>query len=146
MSWIPSIARLPGRRGVAVPADLAAEAHDDEIYVASQWQLMWWKFRRHRMAVVAGWIVIALYLVAVVVEFLAPYDPEAQDVRFAYQPPSGIHVVDGEGNFHARPFVYGMTRKRDLTTLSLVFAEDTGVIHPIGILVPGAPYKLWGII
>ena len=143
MSWIT---RLPGQRGAALPTDAVARARDDEIYVASQWQLIWWKFRRHKMALVASWVVIALYVVAIFVEVLAPYDPEAQDVRFVYQPPTGIHFFDTEGNFHARPFVYGMSRKRDLTTLSLVFTEDTNTIHPIGFLVSGNPYKLWGII
>jgi peptide/nickel transport system permease protein len=151
MSWIPSIARWPGRRppvpaAVAIPADALADVRDDEIYVASQWQLMWWKFRRHRAALVGAGFVLLLYFVAIFCELLAPYDPEAQDVRFAYSPPTAIRFVDAEGNFHARPFVYGTTRKRDLNTLSLVFAEDTSVIHPIGILVPGPSYKLWGLI
>ena len=26
----------------------------ERFYRASQWQLMWWKFRRHRIAVIAG--------------------------------------------------------------------------------------------
>jgi peptide/nickel transport system permease protein len=146
MSWIPGLARLPGRRAIALPVDAVATVPDDEIYVASQWQLMWWKFRRHKMALIASWIVIGLYLVAIFVEPLAPYDPEQQDVRFAYQPPTTIRFVDSEGNFHLRPFIYGMTRKRDLNTLSLVFAEDPNVIHPIGILVPGTPYTLLGFI
>jgi peptide/nickel transport system permease protein len=146
VSWIPGIARLPGRRTAAVPAEPDGSLRDDEIYVASQWQLMWWKFRRHRLALLASFVVLALYLVAIFVEFLAPYDPEQQDVRFAYAPPTAIRFVDDEGNVHLRPFVYGLTRQRDLQTLSLVFREDRSVIHPIGVLVPGAPYRLLGVV
>lgn len=131
---------------VALPGDVLTEVRDDQIYVASQWQLMWWKFRRHKAALAGAGVVILLYLVAIFCEPLAPYDPEAQDVRFAYNPPTAIRFVDTEGNFHLRPFVYATTRKRDLNTLQLVFAEDTSTMHPLGILVPGAPYKLWGVV
>ena len=97
------------------PADIAEEQETDErAYIASQWQLMWWKFRRHRLAMICGVVVICLYLVAAFVEPIAAYDPEAQDVRQAYRPPTAIHFVDAQGNFHLRPFVYGTTQKRDL--------------------------------
>src|SRR5690349_18023578 len=50
----------------------------ERVNVASQWTLMWWKFRKHRLAVLSLWIVAALYLAAVFVELIAPYDPEQQ--------------------------------------------------------------------
>ena len=67
------------------PAEVERLSPDQErFYTASQWQLMWWKFRRHKMALVGAGVVLGLYLVAIFVEPLAPYDPEQQDVRFAY--------------------------------------------------------------
>jgi peptide/nickel transport system permease protein len=118
----------------------------EKVYVASPRQLMWWKFRRHRLALACGVVVAVLYVVAVFVEFLSPYDPDQQDVRFAYQSPTAIHFVDADGNVHLQPFVYGTTRKRDLETLTLVFADDTSKLYPIQLFVQGSPYLLWGLI
>ncbi len=117
-----------------------------DLRVASQWQLMWLKFRRHRLAVVCGVIVLLLYGVAAFAEFLAPYNPETQNARNAYHPPTLVHFIDAEGRFHLRPFVYGSVSKRNLTTLELEFAEDTRTIHPIQFLVKGEPYLLWGLV
>lgn len=122
------------------------EAADENLYVASQWQLMWWKFKRHRLAMVAGVVVILLYVIALFVEPIAAYDPEQQDTRHAYKPPTIIHFVDADGKFHLRPFVYGMTQKRDLETLALVYNENTGQVYPIRFFVRGVPYKLWGLV
>ena len=59
----------------------------EKIFVASPRQLMWWRFRRHRMALLSGVVLILLYLVALTWEFLAPYDPLRHDVQSAYAPP-----------------------------------------------------------
>lgn len=116
----------------------------EQIYVAPQWKLMWWKFRKHRMAVVSGGVLIVLYLAAIFCEFVAPYDPESFSTRYTLAPPSRIHFFDTEGNFRG-PFIYGLKRERDPITLRPVFVEDTSDIHPIRLFSPGQPYKLWGI-
>ena len=88
---------LPG-----VDAEEEAEA-----YGASQWQLVWWKFRKHRMAMTAGLVIIGLYIVAVFCEFLAPYTLEYRQVKYAFAPPQRLHLVSDEG-IHLWPFVYGI--------------------------------------
>ena len=118
---------------------------DEQVYVASQWQLMWWKFRKHRLAMASTAVVILLYLVALFAEPIATYDPETQDIRSSYLPPTRINFLDEQGKFHLVPFVYGVTQKRDLDTLALVYAEDTSVTYPLRFFVQGDPYKLWGI-
>jgi peptide/nickel transport system permease protein len=118
---------------------------DEKVFIASQWQLMWWKFRRHQLAMVAGVLVILLYLVALFAEPLSAYDPEMQDIRYSYIPPTVIHFIDEQGQFHLQPFVYGISQKRDLETLALVYAEDTSVAYPIQFFVKGDPYKIWGV-
>lgn len=145
MSWIQRIAGLC-RRNQQVDADGLTATNDERVLVASQWQLMWWKFRRHKLALISGVVVLLLYLVAALVEFIAPYDPDLQDTRHAYQPPTAIHFVDDAGRFHLRPFIYGTTRKRDLETLTLVFAEDKSKIYPIQLFAKGRPYRLFGVI
>jgi peptide/nickel transport system permease protein len=124
---------------------VAGEEAGERVFVASQWQLIWWRFRKHRLAVISSVIVIFIYLIAIFAEFVAPYDPNVQNARSAYQPPSVIRFVDEDGVFHLRPFIYGIETERDLETLSLVFVEDTSIRHDIHLFVRGTPYNLWGI-
>jgi peptide/nickel transport system permease protein len=116
---------------------------DEDIYVASYIQLMWWRFRKHRMALLSGVLVVILYGVAAFAEFVAPYDPEQSFVQYKYVPPVKIHIIDAEGNLR-RPFVYKIVRERDPETLRNIYTEDTTIVHPIRFLVPGTEYELWG--
>ncbi len=119
-------------------------ARAEQLYVAPQWKLMWWKFRKHRLAMISGVVLIVFYLAAIFCEFVAPYDPESFSTRYTLAPPSRIHLFDAEGNFRG-PFIYGMKRERDPVTLRPMFVEDLSVIHPIRLFSPGQPYKLWGV-
>ncbi len=33
----------------------------ERYYMASQWQLMWWKLKRHRLAVIFGIVLLIMY-------------------------------------------------------------------------------------
>jgi len=121
---------------------LAAEGA--EVYTASQWRLMWWKFRKHRLAVAGGFVVLALYVTALFCEFLAPYPLEARDVAYAYAPPQRFHFFSEDG-FHLRPFVYGLKCKRHPETLRKIYVEDRTRRYPIRLFVRGKPYRLWGL-
>src|SRR5215207_6595527 len=128
---------------VSIPAGLEKVGSAEQIYVAPQWKLMYWKFRKHRMAVISVFVLALFYLVATFCEFVAPYDPEAVATRFTSAPPTRLHLFDSNGTFRG-PFIYGSKRDRDPVTLRPTFVEDTSVIHPIGLFVRDAPYKLWG--
>jgi len=123
---------------------LAPEVVQDTISVASQWQLMWWKFRKHKMAIAGSVLLIILYLVALFCEFLAPYEPHRYDVKYAFAPPQLFHFIDKEG-FRLRPYVYGLKGTRDPETLRLVFEIDKTKKLPVHFFVHGDPYKFWGI-
>lgn len=114
------------------------------IYVAPQWLLMWWKFRRHKMALVSVFVLAAFYLAAIFCEFVAPYDPEVFSTRYTLAPPSQIHLFDSSGAFRG-PFIYGTKRDRDPETLRPIFTEDTSQVYPIRLFLRGEPYKLWGM-
>jgi len=134
------------RQEQLVVAERAALREEGErVFVASQWQLMWWRFRKHKMALVSGAILILLYSVALFAEFVAPYDPHKYDVKFTYAPPTRLHFIDEAGRFHLRPFVYGLKQERDPKTMKMLFAEDRTKIYPLRFFVRGAPYKLWGL-
>ncbi|NMB11436.1 MAG: ABC transporter permease [Firmicutes bacterium] len=117
---------------------------DEDIYVASQWQLMRWKFRKHRLANVSLVVLIVIYFLAIFCEFFAPYDPNHYDIRFTYAPPQKIRFV-GKNGFSLRPFVNGYKREIDPETLRRKYAPDPDIEHPIYFFVKGNPYKLWGL-
>jgi peptide/nickel transport system permease protein len=113
--------------------------------VASQWQLMWWKFRKHKMAMIAGPILIFLYLCAIFADILAPTVPLKRYTNYKNCPPTKIHFVDKEAGFSFRPFVYDMKMDVNPETFKREFTEDTSTKFPIYFFVKGEPYKFWGL-
>ena len=122
-----------------------ARTAQEKIYVASQVQLMWWKFRKHRMAIVSGVLVLILYLMAIFADFVAPYDPNETDTGFLYVPPRSIHFY-GPNGFSLRPFVYGLELHVDDESYRKTYTDDVSVQYPIHFFVRGSPYKMWGLI
>jgi peptide/nickel transport system permease protein len=119
-----------------------AEA-EDRIAVATQLQLTWWRFRKHKLAVLSLFVVILFYLVAVFADFLAYADPEASDARRGYIPPQSIHWFDSDGSF--RPYVHGLLGVRDLRTFKLVYRVDESRKVYIRFFAEGYPYYLFGL-
>ena len=112
----------------------------------SYWGLVWWKFKRNRVAVFGGLLLLTSYITFVLIpEFVAPYDLNRTS-DYAEAPPTKLHFVDAEGNFHARPFVYGMEQKLDFKTRARTYVEDTTRMYPLYWFVKGDPYKLFGLI
>src|SRR5687768_9917775 len=80
--------------------------------IASQWQLMWWKFRRHKLAMV-GLALLGLFLFFVLFpEFVSPYPPHQRDPGYVAGAPMSPRFVEVDGTFHFRPFVYGRKTER----------------------------------
>jgi peptide/nickel transport system permease protein len=118
---------------------------DEAFYRAGQWQLVWWKFRRHKLAQVAMVVLGILYFIAIFAEFVSPYDPQKRYKDYTAMAPTHVHIRDANGSFHL-PFVYAVKRDRDPVTLRPVYTEDTSAFYPIGLFVKGDPYKMWRII
>ena len=115
---------------------------DEEIFVAGQWRLMWWRFRKHRMAMVGAVFVIFFYSVAVFADFLAISDPRLSDVEVAYLEPQTIHWFDGGFSPHVKKVI----GDRDPETFKKVYTTDPDVNIPIRLFVRGYEYKLFGLI
>ncbi len=132
---------------MAVAAESANEIPVKQKQVSqSYWSLVWWKFKRNRVAVIGGIILVALYFSSVIIpEFLAPYKLEHTS-DWVETPPTSIHFMDEAGNFHLRPFVYGLEKKLDFATRARTYVEDTTKIFPIYFFVHGDAYKLLGFI
>ena len=144
--------RVRARHGITGPEeaiDLTPDVLPDAIaderhYYAGQWRLMWWRFRRHRMALISAFLLILLYLVAAFADFVAPYEATQRFRRYQQAPPSTIYWSD-ENGFRG-PFVYGLDQERHPVTLRLSFVEDREVILPLQFFVETEPYKLAGLV
>ena len=123
-----------------VISELTAE--QERYFLASQWQLMWWKFKRHKLAVVCAVFLLLAYGSIFISEFLAPYNLHARHVDFIFAPPQSLHLFH-EGSFIG-PFVYGSSYRLDMENLQRVYTEDTSKFHPIRFLCRGDSYKFWG--
>ena len=110
----------------------------------SQWDLMRIKFRRNRLAVVAGWVVLAVYLAVAFADFLSPYPINVKNELYVNAPPMRLRLFH-EGRL-TRPFVYPYRFEIDRKTFLRAFTTDKTVPQPIRLLVRGAPYRLLGII
>lgn len=116
---------------------------EERVAVATQWQLMWWRFRKHKLAMGATIVLIFFYLIAMNAEFAAYVDPEASDAQRSLMIPQPIHWFDN-GTFS--PHVFGMTGKRDLKTFKRVYAPDPNLKYPVRFFGPGFEYKWLGFI
>ena len=120
----------------------ALTPEQERYYMASQWKLMWWKFRRHRVAVISGAFLLVLYASILICEFLAPYDLHTRHVDFIYAPPQSVHLFD-KGSL-VGPFVYGTNYRLDMQNLQRNYSENTEKIYRIGLFCSGDTYDFWG--
>ena len=127
--------------------EVALTAEQEKFYMASQWRLMWWKLRRHKIAVAAGIFLIILYLIAAFAELVAPYDLQHRDSRALYVPPQAIHLFH-EWKFIG-PFTYGYKSRFDLENGLWVHTPDTKRVDRVRFLCvggyKGADYRFWGL-
>ncbi len=110
------------------------------VVVASQWRLMWWKFRKHRLAMVSLVILICLYVLAFFAGFFAPHATDSYNRRYTQAPPQTIHWFDAEGNFG--PFVYGYRQETDPLTYRRTYTVDEETKIPLGFFVHGDSYRI----
>lgn len=119
-------------------------AQQERYFMASQWRIMWWKLRKHRLAVISGAILLVMYASTLFSEILAPYEQNTRNSRFLFAPPQTIHLFH-EGVFKG-PFVYGYTFTLDRRTLKRDYAENRAEIHPIRFFCLGDQYEFWGAV
>lgn len=126
---------------------LDQQVNAGQLQAAGQWAMVWNKFRKHRLAVVALFVVGFIYFVALFAEFLAPYDPGKFDPRYTFAPPQGIglFVDDGAGGSRFQPHVTGFDIVLNPTSFKREFTADPSQIIPIGFFVAGQSYKMWGL-
>lgn len=130
-----------------VPFDVqsveALTPEQEKFYLASQWKMMWWRLKRHHLAVVSGFILLLMYLSIVVSEVLAPYDLHTRNTEFIYAPPQAVHFFH-EGEF-VGPFVYGLDYKLNMDNLRREYTPNMDKVQPIRFFCQGDSYRMWGL-
>jgi peptide/nickel transport system permease protein len=138
---------IKGNAGAPPPGPEAHEyqinEEEERYYYASQRELIWWRFTRHKAAVVSGVLLILLYLCAIFAGFLSPYTKDTRFRDFQTAPPTKIHFIKPEGGF--QPHIFGYERELDPESFQWVFTEDTSQVYPIKFFTRGVPYKLLGL-
>jgi peptide/nickel transport system permease protein len=131
----------------ALTTDKLIPEKESRYSVAPQWKLIWWKFRKHRIAVISAIVIAVLYFVAICAEFVAPFDPEMSKAIYTYGPPQPLNLIDtSSGSPRLGAFVYGYKSTLDQVALRRVFVVDETQKIPVGFFVQGAPYKILGLI
>lgn len=115
---------------------------DEDFFIAGQWRLMWWRFRKHRVALISAVVVIVFYTLALFADFFAISDPRLSDVEVAYLSPQTIHWFDGGFNPHVKKVIGA----RDPVSFKKVYTTDPEVNIPIRLFVRGYEYRLFGLI
>ncbi|MBB3146247.1 peptide/nickel transport system permease protein [Phyllobacterium trifolii] len=115
-----------------------------KIHLASQARLMWWKFKRHKLALASGIFLLVLYGMIIIAEFLAPYNLHTRNVDFIHSPPQRVHLFH-DGKF-VGPFVYGRQMKLDMESLKRIYTNDRNDVQPLRFFCRGDSYRFWGLI
>lgn len=121
----------------------ALSADQERYYMASQWRMMWWRLRRHKLAVASGIVLILLYGSTLISEVLAPYNLHTRNIDHIYAPPQAVHLFH-DGDFIG-PFVYGLDYRLNMTNLKREYTDNVNNIQRIRFFCSGDPYEFWGL-
>lgn len=111
----------------------------------SQGRLIWRRFKRHRLALLALYVLGFFYLVAIFADFVAPYNADSRFRQMQNAPPTTIHFTDENGQLTA-PFVYELERTRDPQTFRQIYTENLEAPSTVHFFVRGDSYKFLGFI
>lgn len=115
---------------------------EERVSVASNWKLVWWRFRKNRLAVASAVVLLVFYIVVLVPDFFSTQDPEKTEAFLAFIPRMGISLFDAG---RLDPAVYAVTGKRNEVTLRMEWVTDKTKRIPIGLFVHGYRYKVLGL-
>lgn len=148
-SIVANILRLinPRQRSIeTAPSPATTFTESEDFYRAGQWQLVWWKFRRHRLAKFAMWVLAFFYVVVLFAEFIAPHAPLTRYKDLASAPPTRIRLFEVVSRSYRSPFIYTIVRGRDPVTARPIYKANAAEPNTIRLFVRGDSYKMWGLI
>jgi peptide/nickel transport system permease protein len=124
-------------------SEARAPAGDQRLFVASQWQLMWWRFRKHKVAVASAVIILGFYAIVIGADFLAYADPDLSEAQRSLMPPQRLYLFDG---WRFAPYVHAIKGARDPQTFKRVYRADPNEKVPVRLFAHGFEYRLFGLI
>jgi peptide/nickel transport system permease protein len=145
MIWA-TITNIFRRKMPGVEAAERIFEESEDFYRAGQWKLVWWKFRRHKLAQLALWVLGIFYLMAAFADFVVPHNPLGRYQELASAPPTQIRIYDVVSRSYTMPFIYTVVRTRDPVTARPIYRVNAAEKNPIQLFVRGTPYKMWGLI
>jgi len=116
----------------------------ERYYMAPQWRLIWWKFKRHKLALISAFFLLAMYGSIFVSEIISPYNLHSRHTDFIYAPPQELNWFH-EGSF-VGPFVYGYSFKLNMENLRREYAPDPAKVQRLRFFCLGDDYEWWGLI
>ena len=125
----------PEDEPAAIPLTTDPAPVEDRVSVASQRQLIWWRFRKHKLALAGAVVVLLFYLVAIGGDFFAYADPNQSHGDYVLVPPRGLGLQ-----------VHPLQQSRDVVTLQPIYTPDTSQTVPVRLFAHGYRYKLLGLI
>ena len=120
----------------AAPTAVAAGSKVGEI---SQTQLMVRRFKQSKLAIIALFILILLYVIAIFAPFLSPNDPVQVDQAYKYAAPSSLTWSGG-------PAMCTVKQEIDPVNITTTYVKDCSNPIPLQILGQGFEYKFLGVI
>lgn len=118
---------------------------EEEFHYASQRQLIWWRFKKHKLAIIGMVVLAILYFVSIFASFFSPYGVRERHREFISAPPTSIRFISEENGLRT-PFVYKMTREMDTDTFQYIYTKDKSQEYTIRFFVETEPYNLLGFI
>jgi len=116
---------------------------ESRVSVASQRQLIWWRFTKHKLAVISAILLIILYLTTTFAEFFATAHPLESEAFRGLMPPQPIHFFD-EGKLS--PHVCAMIGTRDTYTYKKTYEPNCDEKTPVKLFAKGFEYKWLNLI
>ncbi len=126
----------------AALAPPGADVHSEDFYLAPNWKLVWWRFKKHRLAVISSVVMIMITITAIAPGFFATEDPNETDALQSFIPVQVIHFID-DGKLG--PYVYGAVGQRNPTSLRIEWQIDEAVKIPVKFFTKGYPYEVLGL-
>ncbi len=100
------------------------------IDINSASQSFWRRFKKNRLAVSGGIIILVLFIAAVSAPMLAPYDPAQYDSDKILQPPSSVHLLgtDDRGRDVFSRLLYGTRISLSVGFVAVFISIFLGII------------------
>ncbi len=115
---------------------------DEAFDIAPNWKLVWWRFKKHRLALISAFVLLGIILIALFPDFFSIQDPNKSSARESFMPPQGISFFhDGSLQVHVKP----LKGKRNKTTLKMEWGVDEKRILPLRFFTGGYEYEVFGL-